>query len=476
MNSSYTVEEPLRGIISVEFETEDIAQDADKKIDQLRKTIEMPGFRKGKVPKGLIEKKYGEAVRYEVASDKANEEMQRLYKEKEIDSITMPLRKDLAIGEEGKYHIQYIFPLTPDMGVTLDKSIKLPFYTIEATEEDINNSDEHFRMSQATTVEVDKMGEKDSLQGKLEELNEEGEPLEGGLTNEYALIIPYYFRSEEETKKFAGAEKGAKIRFNPMAAYEGNKAMLKGVFNVNVEEDITAHKGDFLFTIEKIEHLEPATLSEEFYKKVFGEETSILDEESYRKEIARNINEQYQAQAKTFFRNQLLSTLLKEAKHPEVDRETIKDILRGSIEEEEKEKQKKLTDEEIDFQVEGFIKYIYSNAVINQLLKSLDITLSKEQIEEQVKKNIIEDLKRYGLGDTPYMHSIADKMLEDRMKDEQYVDSAIGILKETLIAEKAYDLISREDKQVQSKEFYEIVSEFEKSQQPVEEKSEEPSK
>lgn len=85
-------------------------------------------------------------------------------------------------------------------------------------------------------------------------------------------------------------------------------------------------------------------------------------------------------------------------------------------------------------------------------------------------------MKRYGLGDTPYMHSIADKMLEDRMKDEQYVDSAIGILKETLIAEKAYDLISREDKQVQSKEFYEIVSEFEKSQQPVEEKSEEPSK
>lgn len=153
-----------------------------------------------------------------------------------------------------------------------------------------------------------------------------------------------------------------------------------------MEEDITAHKGDFLFTIEKIEHLEPATLSEEFYKKVFGEETSILDEESYRKEIARNINEQYQAQAKTFFRNQLLSTLLKEAKHPEVDRETIKDILRGSIEEEEKEKQKKLTDEEIDFQVEGFIKYIYSNAVINQLLKSLDITLSKEQIEEQVKR------------------------------------------------------------------------------------------
>lgn len=473
MNSSYKVEEPLRGIVSVEFEVADIAQEAENRIKQLRKTIEIPGFRKGKVPQALIEKKYGDALRYEVASDKANEEMQRLVKENEIESITMPLRKDLAAGEEGKYHIEYTFPLAPDMGVVLDKSVEIPFYTIEATEKEINDADERLRMTHATTVEVDKMAEKDSLQGKLEELDESGNPLEGGLTNEYALIIPYYFHDKEETKKFEGAEKEAKIQFNPMAAYEGNKAMLKRVFNVTDEEDITSHSGDFLFTIEKIEHLEPATLDEDFYKKVFGEETSIQDEASYRKEIATKLGEQFQSEAKSFFRNQLISTLLKGAKRPELDKETIKEIVRFSLESEQKDKQQSLTEEEIDYQVEGFIQYTYGNAVISQLMKSLDLQVSQEQIEEQVKKNLIEELKRYGMGDSPYMDSIVSKLLVDRMENKEYVDSAVDMLKEELIAEKAYDLITRKEATVSPSEFYEKVNEFQKSQRPEEEQHEE---
>lgn len=467
MNSSYAVEEPLRGIVTIEIEAEEIAKEVNKQINDACKNLEIPGFRKGKVPKSLVERKYGEDIRMRVASEKSESELMRLMKEKEVNSITAPLAEEFGLKDNGKYNFRYICPLVPNMEATLDSSVKLPFYIVEPTDKDIDARSETLRMSHATTVEVDKMGEKDSLQGKLVELNEEGAPLEGGLVNEYTLVVPAYFMDAEETKKFEGAVKGAAIRFNPAKAYADNSAILKRVFNTPSNEEALKYKGDFLLTIDKIESLVPATLDEDFYKKLFGEETGIKDEEGYRKEIEKGLKDNFASDAKSLFRANLMDTLIENTAKPAVDTETIRKILEVNIA--KNNEGKSLSQEEITDELNRFVRYIYYRELVDQLLKKLEITISEEQIKEQVHQNVLSDLARYGY-QLPNMEGILDQLVAERMKDESYVERAVALLKEELVAEKAYELVTREEKKVTPEEYHKIVEEYNKQREADETK------
>lgn len=461
MKSSYTTEAPLRGIINIEIQEQDIAQDVDKKIDSTRKSIEIPGFRKGKVPKSLVEKRFGQGIRFDVASDKAQEEMRRLYKEENIRAITMPLSEAIKLGEDGVYEFRFTYPLSPDMKIEIDKSIELPFYVVDPEEEDVDKMDEGIRQSFAEPVEVEAMGEKDSLQGKLVQLDEEGNPLDNGLVNEYTLVIPFYFRDSDQTKKFEGAKKGDKICFNPALAYANNGAMLKRVLNTPTKEEALTYTGDFLFEVEKVEHLKPAEPDEKLFKKFFGEETSITDMEAYRKELRKRLCDEYENQANIFFRRQLIAALQKKVGRPELDRETLRRIFISN--QQQNDEAKKLSDEELTNEIDKYVNFIYHSEMMNQLVEALGVTHTEEAIENRLRLNFIAELERYGYS-VKGMEAFVDQMVQKHKNDEERLYEAREVLNEEAVANYAKDKITLHEEHLSPAKFNEKVEEYQKAQ------------
>ncbi len=454
MNSSYNTVEPLRGTISISFGADEIVQDVKKRLTELREGVQMPGFRKGKVPSSLIEKKYGEAVRYEVAEKKAIDALQKSIDENKPNYIAGPLRIDNKIGADGEYEYNFHFALAPNMTIALDKNIKLDFYTVKATEEDVNKEDEAYRMSTRKIADVDSYEDNDHLEGLLQELDDKGQVKEDGLKIDNAYLLPSFFRTEEDKQKFTGAKKGDIIVFNPYNAHEANAAVLAGLFGIE-KEKVEEHKGDFQFTVGAIKRHVPEELGEEFYKKIFGEETGIKDESAYREELKKRIEARSEADAKALFRSQLIQILTEKVGQPQLDAETIKAVI-SSRHMDSSNESKPYTAEELEEQYDLFARYTYYDQMISQLCKKIGVETTREQIEHVLRERIVQDLLRYGYG-IDGMETLIDQLVKQRMEDPEKVYEAEAMLREQAIADFAYNEICINPIEVDPSSFVKIL-------------------
>lgn len=457
MNSSYITEAPLRGILSVAIAEEDIAQDVAKEIATTQKSIEMPGFRKGKVPKSIIEKKYGSAIRFEMARKKAEQEMYRLQMEKEINSITYPLSEILKTGEDGVYEFRYTYPLTPNMEVEIDDKLEIPYYTIEVTDNDIEGFDERIRGAYAEHKEIDTFREDAFVWGKLIQLDADGNAVEDGLEVEDTFLTPKFFKDEAEKKKFEGVKKGDVLQFNLAKSFDNNSALLKRTLHIDSNQEALKYTGDFRFEITSIKAPEPPELNEEFFKKAFGEETAIKDEQSYKEELKNRLAKLYESESKHFFQQQLIDLLLDKAGRPELDEETLKLIIQASHNEKEENKENKLSDEELDNELAKFVNYIYYSETIKQMIKKLGIEHSQEAIREQVKTNIEAQMQQYGY-DPAMMQSFMDTIVDKELEKEESVYQAVSQLNEKAITSDAFDKVTRKEETLDYQTFLDKVT------------------
>lgn len=448
MNSSHKREEPLRGEISVDFTLEEIAENVKKRLNEIKHGVELPGFRKGKVPESLIEKKYGTAVRYELAEQKALEEVRKQLDEAKFDFIAGPVRHDLSLGEGGLYSYRFVFALAPNMFVEIDENIKMPYYEVEPSKKDIDEEDNQYRYSTYKIEEFEEYEDKDRLVGRLVELSEEGTPMEKGIDVSEAMLMPSYFRDEDEKSKFEASKVGREVRFNPYKAFAATGAVLADLFQIEKEE-VENHQGDFLYTIEKIKRHVPSELGEEFYQQIFGEETGIKDEKAYRKELSERIRQRFDEEAKNLFRSQLMELLLEKAGEPELDKETIVSAFRAQRDENLKVPS---SEEELEREYGMFSRYTYYDQLLSQELVNIGEAITREQIEQAIRERIIQDMLRYGYNPEG-MAGLLDQLVNSRMEDRQQVHEVESILRENAIAEYALKMVTLEREKLSLEDF-----------------------
>lgn len=463
MNSSYQTEAPLRGIVNIEFDSDIIADDVKSKLSELRKNIQLPGFRPGKVNHSVVEKKYGAAVRYELAEEKAMAELRKLVEENNIEFVAGPVRHDLKMGEDGKYEFKFIFALAPDMKINIDESISLPYYEAKASKEDVDNEDEQYRYSTHKIDEVEDYQDNDRVEGTLVELNEDGTAKEGGLVVENAMMMPRFFKDDDQRKLFEGAKVGGEVRFNPYVAHASTPAVLADLLHID-KEAVEQHKGDFAYTINKILRHVPSELNEEFYKKIFGEETGIKDEESYRKELTSRIEMRYKAQSDDLFRGQLIDALLEKAGKPELDKETITIALTAQNQQENKAAEpRKLSDEDYEM----FVRYTYYDQMMRQNLKANGLTVPKEEVEGFMRDKVVRQMMQYGYP-IEGMDELIDHLVKNSMEDQKQVYEAEAYLREATLSRFAQGKVTLQKEEVTAEELQNKSQAYYKSKHEAE--------
>lgn len=444
MNSTFTTEAPRRGVVTVSIEAADYEKAVKDQLRNIRQRMDMPGFRKGMVPQGIVNKKYGLSVKIEEINKMVGDKLFETLRENKVEYLGQPMiqpnEQDLEKGSD--FSFSFHLALTPDFNIPLSQDVKLPFYTVKVEEKDIDEADKYMRRAYGSMQQAEVMGEEDSLYGLLVELEENGQPKENGLRKENCLLLPKSFKSEDEKAKFTGTSLHSVIRFNPYKADGETDAITANLLGIKPEE-VADHSGDFNFEVEKINHFVEATLGEELYKKAFGEETEIKDEAAYRAELAKRREVEYAAGSNNLFANKFIEYVKANLGTPEFDRETFRPFVADI--------QKKNNEELTEESFQAIIDYVFFTTALRQIAKAQGVEVTEEVIRQEALGELRQQMAAYGYQGLP--DSIFETLVKSHLEDENKCAETELNATVRLVALDAQNKVTLEKQEVTSEEF-----------------------
>ena len=205
--------------LTLTIDKQDYEEKVDKAIKDYRRKVQMPGFRPGNVPVGLIKKMYGRSILAEEVNKIISESLYNYIKDNKIDILGEPIsnetiQKPIDFDTDETFEFVFDIGLTPELTINTTAKDKIPYYTIAVTDEMV---DEHVNMHASRLgqyVPAEKTEENSVIKGEMTEITDSAEPLKVL----EAIITPKFIKDDKQKKLFVGKKKGAKIKFNPVAA------------------------------------------------------------------------------------------------------------------------------------------------------------------------------------------------------------------------------------------------------------------
>ena len=256
-------------ILSVTIQEADYSALVEKQLKNFRQKANVPGFRPGMVPMGLIKKQYGTAVKAEEINKLLQTKIFEYIRENKIDMLGEPLpieeqQAGINMAEHKEFTFEFEIALAPKFDAVLDKNDTLAYYKIQPTEEMIDSQAKMFAQRCGEYKQVESYENGDMLKGTL------AESVENGIVVREAVMMPSYMKNEDQKALFASAKVNDVVTFNPSVAFDGNEAELASLLKVEKNE-VAAHAGEFTFTL---------TEAKEFNLKICGG-TSPTDIQNY---------------------------------------------------------------------------------------------------------------------------------------------------------------------------------------------------
>ena len=442
----------VNGRITVTLEEADYADKVKKQLKDIARNHAEPGFRPGKTPAGLIQKKYGTAVKYDVVNKAVSDALYDYVKENKLPVLGNPVPERNENFDINDTAFTFVFNvgLAPEFDTHVNKDLKVPYYTIEVTDEMIDNQSNGLRRRMGEQVKGDTVEPDALVKGAIVELDAEGKPLEGGVTQENGILAPKYFKSEEQTKLFEGKHVGDTVVFNPWNTCEGNPTELSSMLNID-KNDVEAHKGDFSMEIKEIIVLRPAELNQEYFDQVFGKD-KVHNEEEYRAALKEMIANQLRADSNYRFTIDAKDAIMKAVGDIDLPDDILKDYLKMQNE--------ALTDETLEKEYEEARPQLVWQIIRDRVAEQLQIKLEEADIRNVARLMARNQFAQYGMTSAPEesINHLADEILKDQKSRDRLVDQAFDMK----LNEGIHGAVSLDDKTVSVDEFNALFAEPEK--------------
>lgn len=440
-------EATVSGQITINLVKADYEDLVKKTLKETAKKASIPGFRPGKVPASLIKKFYGTHAKIEAVNKKVEESLFTYIDDNKLNVLGQPVAADNHEAQDIEHQDDFIFvfdlPLAPEFEVSLSADDKVAYYDISVEEKEVDDRLNELRSRAGENVEVEVSEERDLLRGTLSQLNEEGNaPLEGGLVVESSLLMPAYFANKDEAKAFIGAHKNDVVTFNPSKAYEGRDAELAGLFKVSKDE-VANYAGLFSFQIDSISRFVPAEVNEEFFKKIYGEDTEVKSEEQVRELIKGDLSKAYAADSDYRLFLDVKKKLMQDTAAVKFPEDLLKKVLKHANE----EKKEELTDEQFTQALEE----LRWDMIRTKLASQFEVKVEDADVKASAIEAARYQFAQYGMNNIPdeYLENFAQSMLKDQNRVNGLVQHALN---QKLIV-KMKDTVTLEHKTVTSEEF-----------------------
>ena len=440
----------VSGVVKLEIEKKDYEEKVEKNLRQYRQKANIPGFRKGMVPMGLIKKMYGKYVLAEEVNKLVSEYLYNYLRENEIKILGEPLpneteQQPIDFDVQEDFVFYFDVALAPVIEIKLNKRDKLHRYTIKVDDEMLNNQIETYRKNYGTYEQADEIAETDLVKGTATELSDK-KIKEGGIVVEDALLMPQYIKGKREQNKFIGATSNKTIIFNPQKAFKGVAAELASFLKIDkdVASEITA---DFQFEIKKITRYKEAELNRELFDKIFGENV-VETEETFREKVKTVLEEQYQPQCEYMFMIDVRKLLVKKAGDVKFADAILKRWLLTA--------NKETTPEKIEEDYPRVVEDLIYQLTKERIIKDHELKVENAELEEVAKKTVKAQFAQYGMLSVP--DDLLAKYTDDMLKNEKSLRGIIDHAIDEKLEKWVNERVKVETREVTQEEFAKLLT------------------
>lgn len=445
MNVSLKNNDAVSGIVKLEIGKADYADQVEKSLRSFRQKANVPGFRKGMVPMGMVKKMYGKHVLIEEVNKLVSENLFKYIRENNLNILGEPLpnqteQKEINFDKDEDFEFCFDVALAPEINIELSKNDKMPYYEVKIDDEMLNKQVDAYRSNFGSYDPADEVEEKDMIKGTVAEL-ENGSPKEGGIVVEDAVLMPMYIKDEEEKAKFIGANKNSVIVFNPNKAYEGAEAEIASFLKID-KEKVAETTGDFSFEIKEITRHKDADLNQELFDKVFGEGI-VTSEEEFKNKIKEALAEQFAPQSNFKFLTDAREILVEKVGELSFADDLLKRWLLMANE--------KNTKESIEQDYPQIIADLKYHLIKESLVKKNNLKVEDADIEDFAKRVAKAQFAQYGMLSVP--EDVLDNYAKDMLKNKQTLQNILDRAVEEKLAGWLKEQVELDVKEVSADEF-----------------------
>ncbi|MFT7899429.1 trigger factor [Tenacibaculum ascidiaceicola] len=301
MNITKENVDALNAVVKVDIVAEDYQDKVTKVLNDYRKTANIPGFRKGHVPMGMVKKQYGKSIMIDEVNKLLQESLNKFLVEEKLDILGNPLprvQEDFN-WDADKFSFEFELGLAPEFDVNLQPKNKVTQYNIVATDELIEKEVENIQSRYGKMSAKEEVTEETNVTGTF--VNEEKE------INKKSTISVKDIKGKTNLKKFVGAKVGDVLELKTKNLFE-DEHKLQGALGVSHDE---VHDLDIpvTFTIEEITEIEPAELDQELFDKLFAD-GSVKTVTELKEKIKEDAEKQFQQQADQQLLNAITENLV----------------------------------------------------------------------------------------------------------------------------------------------------------------------
>lgn len=419
MKISFENADKINGLLTMVVEPEDYKEQVEKKLKEYRKKANVPGFRPGMVPMGLIKRQFGTSIKVDVVNKLLGEELYKYIRENNIQMLgePMPNEKQVPQDIEKDDTFEFIFDIAvaPEFNISLTDKDTIDYYEIKADDELVDSQIEMFASRNGHYEKVEEYDEeaRDMLKGDIRQLDEQGNTLEGGITVSDAVLMPQYIKVEEQKALFDGAHLGDIITFNPKKAYPESDTEVAALLKMKKEE-VADLNADFSYQITEISRFVKASVGQDLYDSVFGPGT-VTSEQEFRDKIAEGLKAQLSGESDFRF----LEDLRKYAEEKVGELTFPEDILKRVMKAGNTDKDEKYVDDNF----EASIRELKWHLIKEQLVAAANIKVDENDMKATAKEMARAQFAQYGMNNMPdeYLENYAD----DLIKNKEYTNSII---------------------------------------------------
>ncbi len=419
MNVTKETTGDLTAVLKIEVSSEDYKEAVEKELKNYRKKANMPGFRPGQVPMGLIKKMYEKPVRAEQVQNVMTEAMYKYIGDNKIELLGTPMAnndKTPQIDWDNQFDYTFYFDIALQPSFDIDLSSQnTTYYRITPTDDILNRFVEDIQRRFGKFEVPETVGENDLVYGEIKELDQEGNVKEGGIQTPTSLSVDLISMVTIK-KKFLGAKKDDVIVFNLAKAFK-NVTELAAMLRID-KEKAKEFKSDVEFRISSISRITKHELNEELYSKAYANR-NIKTEEEFRQAAKEDLVNTYSKEADRYFLNETSKQLVETSKI-ELPDEFMKRWLIET-------NQGKVDEKEITDNYNTYRDSIKWQLIESKLMEKYKLEVSKDEIKTYYKDALISNYFPVVENETEEqknereksIEKIADNMLENKEQGKQ---------------------------------------------------------
>jgi trigger factor len=448
MNITQNNIDELNAEIVLSFQPEDYSEQYETALLATRKNANMPGFRPGKVPMGMVKKMHGKAILAEEFNKMINEKMQGFIVENKLQVLGNPLPKEMDRNGDwenpGEFEFIFELGLAPQFELALNDKEKYEYSTIKIDDDLLNKEMDNLTRRYGQLTEAEKSEDNDLLVGDFVQLDENNEILEAGIMKEGTIALEYL--TDDEVKAgLIGRAVGEIAVVDPSKVSRGADDMAQ-MLGISIDE-VGDMKSMFNFRVGEVKRMNPAELNQELFDKLFGE-GNVNSEEELRKRLGEDMTNMFKRDTDRVFMNQVTERLIETAGISLPDEFLKRWIMQSN--------DKPITVEQVDAEYDQYSKGLKWQLIENKIITTNELKVEDQEAIDYAKGMLAAQWKQYGLPDPAddELTEQATKMMSNQEEGKRVYD----MLYDQKVMQYVKETVKLENKELSYDDFVKLAS------------------